>query len=103
MDNESKYGKQITKEQAIEIYDSGIWKEWSDEQIVRFQLFQDKLAVPFGRFHEAVEKVLGRSVWTHEFAGRDELVREYLGAKQAPTFDEIMNMIPEEKRIMVTV
>jgi hypothetical protein len=31
--------RQLTKEEAIKFSESGIWKEWSDEQIVRFQLF----------------------------------------------------------------
>lgn len=100
---EEKYGRQITQEQAIAIYNSGVWKSCTDEEIVRFQLFQDCLALPFGRFHEAVEKVLGRAVFTHEFAYRDELIREFLGGKPAPTFEEIMNLIPEEKRIILAV
>jgi len=40
-----------------------------DEEIVKFQLFQDCLAIPFDRFHAAIEKVLKRPVYTHEFRG----------------------------------
>ena len=100
-ETKTNYGPQFTKEQSIAFAESGVWKEWTDEQIVRLQLFQDKLCVPFSRFHEAIEKVLGRGVWTHEFAWRDELIKEYLGTKSAPTFDEILNLIPEEKRIVI--
>ena len=49
--------EQLTKEQAIAFAESGEWKSWTDEQIVRFQLFQDKLCMDFGRFHEAMEIV----------------------------------------------
>lgn len=92
--------KQLTEKQAIEMADSGIWKEWTDEQVVRLQLFQNRLCMDFGRFQEALEGVLGRSVWTHELADPDRIKEEYLGTKPPPTFDEIIEMIPEEKRII---
>ena len=97
--------KQFTKEQAITFNNEGIWKEWTDEQIVRLQLFQKLLCMDFSRFHEAMEKVLGRSIWTHEFGttGHKGLVEEYLGTKKAPTMDEIINLIPEEKRIIINL
>ena len=31
-------------------------------------MFESKLCMPFSIFQEAVEKTLGRPVWTHEFA-----------------------------------
>jgi hypothetical protein len=92
--------KQLTKEQAIAFAQSGEYKTWTDDQIIRFQLFQEKLCMGFSRFHEAMEKVLGRPVFTHEF-GSDGLKKEYLGCKEAPTLEEILNMIPEEKRIII--
>lgn len=96
--------KQLTKEQAINLADSEIWKEWSDEEVVKFQLFQKRLCMNFSRFHEAVEKVLGRPVFTHEFGMNYEgIVKEYLGVEEPPTFEEIINLIPEEKRIIVGV
>lgn len=36
--------KQLTTQQAIEFAKSGIWKEWDNEHIVRFQLFQENFA-----------------------------------------------------------
>jgi len=91
----------ITKNQAVMIYDSGIWKKWSNEDIVRIQLFQRLLCVPFSRFHEAMEAVLGRPIWTHEFAFVDLLRDEYLGKRHKPTLEEIIELIPEEKRIVL--
>lgn len=93
--------KQLTQEQAIELAKSEVWKYWDFEQKVRFQLFQRRLCMPFDVFHEAIEKVLGRPVWTHEFINHDSMVLEYLGEKPAPTFDEICDMIPAEKRIIL--
>jgi len=94
--------KQLTTEQAIAFGNSMIWQTWTDEQIVRFQLFQDNLCIPFGRFHEAMEAVLNRPVFTHEFGlNVDGLKREYLGARDAPTLEEIINMIPADKRFLI--
>jgi len=96
--------KQLTKKQAIAMANSKIWENWTDEQIVRFQLFQDRLCMPFDRFHEAMGKVLGRSIWTHEFTSTNHpnLCQEYLGTKSAPTFNEIIELIPVDKRIIIT-
>ena len=95
--------KQLTTEQAIAMAESGVWKEWTAEQVVRFQLFQEKLYMDFSHFHKCMQDVIGRPVWTHEFAFRDELVKEYLGAKETPSFEDILNLIPEEKRLVIGV
>lgn len=95
--------KQLNKEQAIQFAESKIWQDWTHEQIVRLQLFQKKLCVPFDVFHEAITNVLGRPVYTHEFGFNfDGLMLEYLGEKEPPTLDEIIEMIPEDKRIIIT-
>jgi hypothetical protein len=92
--------KQLTEKQAIKFANSGVWKNWTPEQIVEFQLFQELLCMPFGDFHEAVEIVLKRPVWTHEFASKG-IEKEYLKLKPAPSFDEIINLIPENKRVLI--
>jgi hypothetical protein len=93
--------KQLTEKQAIALADSKVWENWTDEEIVRFQLFQERLCMDFERFHNAMSSVLSRPVFTHEFAFHENLIREYLGIKQKPTFNEIINLIPEEKRIII--
>lgn len=93
--------KQVSKEVAIKIYDSGKWKRWTAEQKVKFQLFQDRLCMPFGDFHAAMQEVLGRPVWTHEFAFRDKLIAEYKGKRQRPSFEDIIGLLPEDKTIVI--
>lgn len=69
-----------------------------------FQLFEPLLCMPFDIFHEAVEKTLNRSVFTHEFGlNWKGLQKEILGEKDPPTFTEIIDLIPEEKRIIITI
>jgi hypothetical protein len=95
--------KQMTEKQAIKIANSEIWKDMTDEEIVKFQLFTDRLCMPFGEFHRAIETVLQRPVYTHEFAFVDNLKKEFLKEKLPPTFEEICNLIPKEKRIIINI
>jgi len=94
---------QLTENEAIAVSESGIWKEWTNEQIVRLQLFQRKLCMPFDRFHEAIEDVLGRPVYTHEFAFGGNIEAEYLGTRSAPTMQEIIDLIPKEKLLIASI
>lgn len=88
--------KQLTKEEAIKIAESGEWKTWTKEKIAYFQLHQDRLCVPFDVFHKAVEHALGRPVYTSEFGlNRDGLIAEIEGKKGNPTLDEIIKQLTE--------
>ena len=94
----------ITKDQAVKLGQSGWWKNKSSYEIVLFQLFERKLCMDFGAFHEALEKELGRPVWTHELALNYEgIKKEFIGDKPKPSFEEIMELIPEAKRIVVAI
>ena len=76
--------RELTKEEAIELAESGWWKDMDKSEVARLQLNQKKLCMDFGAFHEAVEVLLGRSVWTHEFAEPDKLKAEANNEKAAP-------------------
>ena len=90
--------RQLTKKQAIAFANSNIWKNWTNKQIVDFQLFQKLMCMDFGKFQQAVESELDRSVYTHEFGlNYDGIVKEYLGKRPKPTLKEIINLIPTEK------
>lgn len=93
----------MTENQAVALGNSGWWKDKTPRQIAMFQLFEDRLCMPFSDYHGAMEKALGRPVFTHEFASPERLQRELLGSSLPPTFKQIIEMIPEAKRILVTV
>lgn len=96
------FGKvQISKEDAIELANSKDWKSWTDDEIVSFQLFNNCLSMPFSSFHKAIESVLNRPVFTHEFAFQDHLIHEYFGTKPSSSWEDIINLIPEDKRILI--
>lgn len=92
----------MTKDEAVALMATKFWENMSHEDRAKFQLYEDRLCMPFDVFHEAIEKALGRSVWTHEFAlNRDGLKEELLGEAEGPTMADIFNLIPEEKRLVV--
>lgn len=93
---------QLTKEQAIDFGNNHLWESLSLKQRAEFQMSQKLLCMPFNVFHEAVEKTLNRPVYTHEFGlNRDGLMAELFEGKEPPTLQEIIEMIPAEKRIVV--
>ena len=89
---------------AIALFDSEFWKDLSIEDRAKFQLFEDRLCMPFSVFHDAIEKTLGRSVFTHELGLKnlEKLRKELLGECPEPTLKDIIELIPKEKRILVS-
>lgn len=65
----------MTKEQAIKLFDSNFWENMPYEHRALFQMFEDRLCMPFDIFHEAVQKTVGHPVFTHEF-GMKEFVEK---------------------------
>ena len=96
--------EQLSKEQALAFYESRIWEKMTFEERTKFQMVQDKLCMPFDIFHEAITKFLKRPVYTHEFGlNREGLMKEVFEGAPAPTLEEILNLIPEDKRIILRV
>ena len=94
----------MNKEEAIALHNSGFWKHLSFRERAEFQLFEDKLCMPFDIFHEAVEKALERPVYTHEFGlNLDGLKMELMHGTTPPSLQEIMELIPEDKRIIIQI
>lgn len=92
----------MTKEEAIKLSESKFWETMSFEVRAKFQLFEVRLCMPFAVFYEAMEKTLRRPIFTHEFGLNYEgLKKELLGEQPPPTMEDIINMIPEDKRIIV--
>jgi hypothetical protein len=94
----------IGRENAIELSLLNWWENLSYREIAGVQLFITELCCPFDVFHEAVEKSLGRPVFTHEFGlNYGGICKEFLGEKEPPTMNEILHMIPQEKRIVLEI
>lgn len=67
----------MTREEAVKMADSQWYETQTAEEIVAFQLYEDRLCMPFDLFHKAVETVLARPVYTHEFAEVERLRKEF--------------------------
>ena len=96
--------KQLPKEQAIAFAESESYKDMSHRDIAEFQINQEKMCMPFSIFHEAVEKTINRPVFTHEFGLNYKGIKaEIMDGKEPPSFEEIINLIPKEKLMMVAI
>lgn len=71
-----------TKREATAMYKSEWWENKTAKEIVDFQLYEDRLCMPFDEFHKAITQALGRPVWTHEFADHEGLIAEYEGKRK---------------------
>jgi hypothetical protein len=97
--------KQFTEEQAKNLYKSGFWKNQSYEERAKFQMMQDRLCMPIDVFMEALNKYLGRPVYTHElmYSNKESLMAEVFDGAPAPTLREIIELIPRDKLLLIEV
>jgi hypothetical protein len=79
----------MTREEAMAMYKSRWYENKTAQEIVEFQLYEDRICMPFLLYQKAVEEVLGRPVYTHEFAKLDCLIAEYEEIKNADRCLEI--------------
>jgi hypothetical protein len=93
----------LSREQAIELANSKWWEMIPEKEVAMIQLCTPLLCMPFDLFHKSVECATGRPVFTHEFANPDGLWDEIIGKKPEPSLEEIINMIPEDKRIVLNL
>ena len=90
---EFKDMKQLTKEEAIAMASSGVWKDWTHKQRAEFQMLQQCLCMDFDAFHESLEETLGRPVWTPELGLSYEKIKaEVFNGAPSPSFEEILNL-----------
>lgn len=64
-------------ENAIKKYENNYWWESKDPvEIAKYQIFEPILMVDFQKFHEGLEILIRRPVYTHEFALNIEGLRK---------------------------
>lgn len=74
-----------------------------DERAMELEAWYGILEIPFDKMHQRFEELLGRPVWTHEMGlNKDGLVSEARD-RQHPSMDAIIELIPEEKRMIVVM
>lgn len=92
----------MNKETAIKMAESKWWIGLNADIITAFQLFEPLMCMDFSDFHKAIEESLDRPVYTHEFGYNIEgLKKEFLGKQPKATLEEIINLIPKDKRIII--
>jgi hypothetical protein len=71
-----------------------------DERAAEFDSWGPVLEIDFGKFHQRMEELVGRPVWTHEFA-RLELLRHEILSGAHPTLEGVLAKLPPEKPVIV--
>jgi len=61
------------------------------------------LTIPFGNLHQWVEELMGRSVWTHEFAHHEQLIEELESGSPADIGDVIGKLPPDKPILLIDV
>ncbi len=89
---------QFTRDEAIAFAQAGTWQKLSPQERGLLQLRQDLMCMDFSVFHEGITELLGRPVYTHEFAKPDMLWEEYLGVREKPDLEAIIAKLPEHLR-----
>lgn len=60
------------------------------------------MTMPFDKIHQRIEELVGRPVWTHEMGLNWAGLVEEAASRKAPTMQEIIDLVPPEKLIVVT-
>lgn len=93
----------MDKQTAIDLAKSNWWEKKYPEAVALAQLEEPLLCMPWEIFHKTVEEVLKRSVYTHEFADPELLIKEIRGQRLPPTVEELLEQLPKDKTIIVAI
>ena len=78
-------GNREAAQKVLEVrnkYDTEWWNSDDPMEVAWGQLNEPTLIMDFDKFHEAIEKALGRPVFTHEFGINAEELKKELEAKK---------------------
>jgi hypothetical protein len=53
----------MTKEEALAFANSKIWQNWTDEQVLRKQLYEEFICVDWRRFSDAMDYMFDGNIW----------------------------------------
>ena len=91
----------LTRKQATALYDSSFWESLACVERARFQLSEERLCMPFDVFVDAVQRSLGRTVTVGEFLNTKALLSEITGEHEPLEIDELLELVPEDKRVLL--
>lgn len=72
----------------------------TEERVAEFDSWGPILEIDFDKFHERMQELVGRPVWTHEFA-RPEYLRNEILTGTHPTMDGVLAKLPADKPVIV--
>lgn len=91
----------MTREEAIAMLRTGTYYYLTNEQIVRLFCECGRCFCPMDTLWQALEDVLGRPVFIHEFGRLDALKAEFEGRTPKRTLTDIVGDFPPEKLLVI--
>lgn len=73
----------------------------SEEREIEMRRLGGPLEIPFGLIHQRIEELVGRPVFTHEMGLNWEGLLAEASHREHPTLQEVIELVPEEKRLIV--
>lgn len=96
------YIPQLDALQAMIVFNSGVWKKWSDMDILKFQCFQERLCVSEEAFRNAYDNKIGERPIVHfnDKKWMDLIKEDFLTFYPHPTRKELGKLLPADKAIL---
>ena len=73
----TREGRRCERNTAVWLSTTEWWKGCDPRYVMSIALYQPILCMPWVVYHELAEEVLGRGVWTHEFADAEAIRTEF--------------------------
>lgn len=91
---------QFTRDEAVAFASERKWEALTPKERGLLQLRQELLCMDFSAFHEGIAALLGRPVYTHEFADPDALWCEYQSGDTID-FEAVLAKLPKHVEVIV--
>lgn len=96
--------RSIGYERAMKLVATKWWETATPREIAHLQLWRRECICPLSLFVDSLSPALGRPVMHHELGcDWDGLCLELIGERDAPTMQQIVGLIPEDKRMVLEV
>ena len=92
---------ELSQKDCESLGNSDWWKQITVQRAAFLQLHQPKACMPLDLFHDYLELLLGRSVYTEDFSNVDKLKEE--SYTRGNCFPDIADLIAAHKQSSVTI
>ena len=94
--------KEMTSEEARRFGEEGFWKKLTPVERAWMQLYQPCICMPLDVIYDAMQTLFDRPVYSHEmWMDAMASLRKEAADRRHISFEEVLEKIPAEKRIVI--